>query len=43
MINQVVAGVDRAHEVEATIAYDVRDFPISVPTLRPTREPGLSL
>jgi hypothetical protein len=43
MIHQIAAGVDRAHEVEATIAYDVRDFPISVPTLLPTREPGLSL
>ena len=27
MVHQVAAGLDRAHEVEATIAYDLRDFP----------------
>lgn len=43
MIHQVAVGVDRAHEIEATIAYDLRDFPIPAPALRPTREPGMSL
>jgi hypothetical protein len=44
MVHQVAAGIDRAHEVEATIAYDVRDYPSLVaPPSRSTREPGLSL
>ena len=43
MVHQVAAGLDRAHEVEATIAYDVRDHPALAPVPRPTHEPGLSL
>lgn len=43
MIHQVATAIDRAHEVEATIAYDVRDFPTLAPAPRPIREPGLSL
>ena len=43
MVHQVAAGIDRAHEVEATITYDVRDFPTLVPAPRATRGPGLSL
>jgi hypothetical protein len=43
MIQQVATAIDRAHEVEATIAYDVRDFRTLAPVPRPTREPGLSL
>ena len=41
MIHQVAETVDRAHEIEATIAYDVGDFPLArVPS---ARERGLSL
>jgi len=29
MIHQVAETVDRAHEIEATIAYDVHDFPLA--------------
>lgn len=43
MVHQVAAGIDRAHEVEATIPYDVRDYPSLVPPSRSTRESGLSL
>lgn len=55
MVDQVRKAVERSHEVEATIAYDlaeaVQDFPTlvpaplpaSLPTSRPTPEPGLSL
>jgi hypothetical protein len=27
MVHQVNAGLDRAHEIETTLAYDLRDFP----------------
>lgn len=40
MIHPVANAIDRAHEVEATIAYDVRDFPTLAPASRPIREPG---
>lgn len=43
MVHQVAAGIDRAHEVEATIAYDVRDFPTLAPAPRRSHESGLSL
>lgn len=43
MVHQVAAGIDRAHEVEATIAYHIRDYPTLAPPPRSTREPGLSL
>ena len=43
MVRQVAASIDRAHEVEATITYDVRDFSSPAPAPHPTREPGLSL
>lgn len=42
MVHQVAAGIDRAHEVEATITYDVPDFPGLAPP-RPAPEPRLSL
>ena len=42
MIHQVVGCVDRAHEIEATIAYDVRDFPLA-PASRAVHDGGLSL
>ena len=42
MIHEVAGCVDRAHEIEATIAYDVRDFPLA-PASRAVHEPGLSL
>ena len=42
MIHQVAETVDRAHEIEATIAYDVHEFPLArVPSQSPDR--GLSL
>ena len=38
MIHQVAETVDRAHEIEATIAYDVSDFPLArVPSARERR------
>jgi len=43
MIHQVAECVDRAHEIEATIAYDVRDYPTLAPVPRPSHESGLSL
>lgn len=43
IVHQAAAGLDRAHEVEATIAYDVRDFPTLANERRPTPEPGLWL
>ena len=42
MIHQVAGCVDRAHEIEATIAYDVGDFPLA-PASRAVHEGGLSL
>lgn len=42
MVRQVAETIDRAHEIEATIAYDVRDFPLArVPSQ--ARDRGLSL
>ena len=41
MIRQVAGCVDRAHEIEATIAYDVRDLPLA-PTSRAVLDGGLS-
>jgi hypothetical protein len=42
LIHQVAETVDRAHEIEATIAYDVGDFPLArVPSA--ARQRGLSL
>lgn len=43
MVHQVAAGIDRAHEVEATITYDVRDFPALAPVPRTAPTSGLSL
>lgn len=46
MIRQVTSGIDRAREIEATIAYDIRDCPAlaSPPSIRrPGVESGLSL
>ncbi|WP_345530191.1 hypothetical protein [Nocardioides endophyticus] len=42
MARQVAEGVDRAHEVEATIAYADRDLPLS-PVPRAGHDNGLSL
>ena len=42
MIHQVAGCVDRAHEIEATIAYDVRDFPLARAS-RAVHDGGLSL
>ena len=41
-VHQVAETVDRAHEIEATIAYDVRDFPLA-PVPSQARDGGLSL
>jgi hypothetical protein len=43
IVHQVAAGLDRAHENEATIAYDPRDFPSLASDRQPTSETGLSL
>jgi hypothetical protein len=43
MIHQVAECVDRAHEIEATIAYDSYGYPSLAPAQRPSHEPGLSL
>ena len=43
MIHQVAECVDRAHEIEATIAYDTRDYPSLAPVQRASRQPGMSL
>ena len=43
MIHQVAEGVDRAHEIEATIAYDIADDPSLAPIPRPLQDRGLSL
>ena len=43
MVHQVGGVIDRAHEVEATIAYDVHDLPNSAPVPHQSNEPGLSL
>jgi hypothetical protein len=43
MAHQVAGVIDRAHEVEATIAYDIHDFPNLAAAPRPSHEPGLSL
>lgn len=42
MIHQVAECVDRAHEIEATIAYDIDDYPSFAPIRRP-HPPGVSL
>lgn len=43
MVHQVAAGIDRAHEVEATITYDVQDVPALARVPRPAPRPRLSL
>ncbi len=43
MVHQVADCVNRAHEVEGTIAYDIQDDPSLAPSHRSARETGLSL
>jgi hypothetical protein len=43
MVHQVAECVDRAHEVEATIAYNIADYPSLAPVPRPMQDRGLSL
>jgi hypothetical protein len=43
ILRQVVASLDHAHEVEASIAYDHRDFPLVPEPPHPTASRGLSL
>lgn len=43
MIHQVAECVDRAHDIEATIVYDIRDYPSLAPVQRSSRQPGISL
>ena len=43
MVHQVAECVDRAHEIEATIAYDIADYPSLAPVHRPLQDRGLSL
>ena len=40
MIHQVAECVDRAHEIEATIAYDIADYPSLAPVPRPSQSAG---
>ncbi len=43
MVHHVAECVDRAHEIEATIAYDITDYPTLAPLPRPMPDRGLSL
>lgn len=43
MTHQVAETVDRAHEIEATIAYDVRDYASPAPAHHLVHDSGLSL
>ncbi len=43
MLHQVRAGIDRAHQVEATIAYDTPATPTPVTDRRTAPPPGMSL
>ena len=43
IVHRVAAGLDRAHEVEATIAYHVRVVPTPAADKGPAAGPGLSL
>jgi hypothetical protein len=43
MIHQVAGCVERAHEIEATIAYDIADYPSLAPVHRALQDRGLSL
>ena len=43
MIHQVAECVDRAHEIEATIAYDIHDYPSFAAARRSPHQPGMSL
>lgn len=43
MVHQVANGLDRAHEVEATLTYEVHDSPTLAAVPRRSNEPGLSL
>jgi hypothetical protein len=43
MVHQVAECVDRAHEIEATIAYDIADYPSFARVHRPLQDRGLSL
>ena len=43
MIHQVAECVDRAHEIEATIAYDIADYPSLAPVVRARPDRRLSL
>jgi hypothetical protein len=43
IVHQVAAGLDRAHEIEATIAYDVRDLPKLAGDCQATPESDLVL
>ena len=43
MVHQVAESIDRAHEIEATIAYDIADYPSLAPVHLPLQDRGLSL
>jgi hypothetical protein len=43
MVHQVAECIDRAHEIEATIAYDIADCASLAPVHRPLQDRGLSL
>jgi hypothetical protein len=43
MLRQVAETIDRAHETEATIAYESNDFPTARPTDRLSMDHGIGL
>jgi hypothetical protein len=43
MVRQVAECVDRAHEIKATIAYDIGDYSSLAPVYGPLQDRGLSL
>jgi hypothetical protein len=43
MVHQVAECVDRAYEIEATIAYDIAEYPSLLPVPRLLQDRGLSL
>lgn len=43
MLKYIGEAIDRAHEIEATIAYDVHDFPTVTSPSRPASDHELSL
>jgi hypothetical protein len=43
MVHQIAESVDHAHEIEATIAYDIHDHPSLAPAQWSSHQPEISL